>query len=243
MKQKQALVLSALITLLIAFNIYFFSNPYKQEVIISRVIDGDTFVTESGETIRLLNINTPESSRLGYEEAKIFLKQFENKTVLLEPLETDKYSRTLARVYTPEYLNLRIVEKGLATKFLVNKNELSKFSKAEEKAIKNEQGIWKKSPYFNCINSQINKEDEFIILKNSCNEINIDSWILRDESRKEYTFNNIILGEIRLNTFQGIDNKREVFWGLSQNAWNNDRDTLYLFDKDWNLVHYESYGY
>jgi endonuclease YncB( thermonuclease family) len=43
-----------------------FSAEYEPlEEIVTYVIDGDTFVTKSGKTVRLLNINTPETAKKG----------------------------------------------------------------------------------------------------------------------------------------------------------------------------------
>ena len=42
--------------------------------LVSRVIDGDTFELCSGETARLLCVDTPEKGEEGYEEAKVFLE-------------------------------------------------------------------------------------------------------------------------------------------------------------------------
>src|SRR3989344_8079172 len=130
MKSKHAFVLALLITLLIASNVYFFKSIDKSGrkiAFVSRVIDGDTLELKNGEIIRLLNINTPEKNEQGYDKAKNFLRNIENKSVEIEEIGTDKYSRTLARIYSPEYLNFQIVKEGLAKKFLVQESELKNF--------------------------------------------------------------------------------------------------------------------
>lgn len=246
MQPKPALLLALLLTALIANSIYFLNilnKPEKQTATITRVIDGDTLVINNQTTIRLENINTPEKGEPGYNEAKNFLKQYENQEVQIEETGTDKYKRTLAKIYIPEYLNLEIINQGLATKFLVNKNELKIFAQVESKAIEQEKGIWKKSQYFNCFESQINEKEEIFFLQNNCAEVNIQNWRIKDESRKKYNFQDITLGQVSIHTFQGQDNETDIFLNQKQDLWNNDQDTLYLFDKENNIVHYHPYGY
>ena len=246
MKSKHAYTLALLITLIIASNVYFFKLIDKSErniVFVSRVIDGDTLELKDGKIIRLLNINTPEKNEKGYELAKEFLKDIENTTIEIEEIGTDKYSRTLARIYSPEYINFQIVKKGLAKKFLVQESELRDFANAEKDSIELEKGIWKKSLYYSCISSEINAKEEYILLKNSCENINFKNFLLTDESRKKYKFKDIRFTEIALYTKEGADNENSLFWNSKQNVWNDERDTLYLFDKEGNIVHYNVYGY
>ena len=246
MEPKHAFILSLLLTILIANNVYVFSNLEENErtkVLITEIIDGDTIKTQSGLTLRLLNINSPEKNIPGFDEAKKFLSQFKNQTVEIETLEYDKYGRTLARVFTPAYINLEIVEKGLATKFLVDESELTEFAEAEELAIRNSLGIWKKSPYSDCFESKINEEEEKILIKNNCEPVSVKNWVIKDESRKEYKLQEANLGKINVHTKAGIDNETDLFWNSAQNVWNDDRDTLYLFDSERRLVHHEAYGY
>jgi micrococcal nuclease len=69
---------------------------------VTRVIDGDTFVINSGETIRLLCVDTPEKNTTGYEEATTYLESLIlNKEVILNPSITnkDQYGRLLRYVY------------------------------------------------------------------------------------------------------------------------------------------------
>ena len=249
MEKKYALIFSFLITGLIASNVYLFStlsaNP-MQSAIISRVIDGDTLVIEDDTTIRLVNINAPEKNTQQYNSSLTLLKQFENKTIFLEPLGSDKYQRTLARIYSQDetYLNLQLVALGFASKFLVQDSETRDFAKAEEKAIKNSLGIWYHSPHYNCFTSEIDKYGEIITLTNNCQEINLAGFKLKDESRKIYTFPEISFSQkLLLNSVLGEDNSTDLFWNSKTNIWNNDRDSLYIFDKNSTLAHYHSYGY
>ena len=90
-------------------------TEYEPELAnVSRVIDGDTIETNLG-TVRLLGINTPEKGKPGYETAKQFLEQIENKTVelLRDSEDVDKYNRLLRYVhYQGSFVNLEILENG-----------------------------------------------------------------------------------------------------------------------------------
>ncbi len=236
MKQKYAFILSLLLALLVAANVFVLSNFNEDEiktVQVKRVIDGDTLILQTGETIRLININAPEKNRLGYNEAASFLKQLENQTISLELLGTDKYRRTLARVYSKDnYVNLEIVKQGFANKYLVRDNELAEFIKAEERAINSEKGIWKSSGNLNCLKLKKNKK-QTIEITNSCNFINLTDWALKDESRKEYNFQSI-----SINSNETI----EIMPGIEA-IWSEKRNSIYIFDAEGNLVHYQTFGY
>ena len=247
MEKRHAFIFALLITILIATNISIVktisSHKSLETVKISRIIDGDTLELEDSRKIRLANINAPEKNLPNYNLSINFLQQFLNTTVQLEIIGIEKYGRILGKIYAPDYLNLELVRYGYASKFLVEESELKKFTKTEEKAVKEELGIWKKSSYFGCFNTEIDKANEKVLLVSDCNNINISSWLLKDESTHQYIFPNIEIGTIILNTKEGDDNETDVFWNSETNIWNNDRDSLYLFDEKGNLAHYETYGY
>lgn len=215
----------------------------REEAIISKVTDGDTLKLSDGRIVRLVNINAPEKTMPNSGLAADYLKKLVNKSVELEIIGTDKYQRNLARIYAPDYINLEIVQKGLASKFLVQESELSDFSEAEKSAIREARGIWKRSSSFGCFSFEIDKINELVLIENNCAEINLVGWMLKDESRKTYSFNTPIIKKITLHSGKGSDNSSDLFWGESTDIWNNDRDSLYLFESDGSIAGYETYGY
>jgi endonuclease YncB( thermonuclease family) len=248
MQRKHASILALCLTILISNTIFLFSLSERDNlnsVIVSRVIDGDTFVTDSGEIIRLANINAPEKKSNLSLLSKAYLSSFINESIFLERIKIEKYGRTLGRIYTKNntYINLQLVNLGLASKFLVDESELSYFSRAEENAIENNKGIWNKSSFKDCIFIDIHEREEFVIIKNICSPIDFSGWVIKDESRKEYKFKNYINKVLILHSSSGNDNSTDLFWNEEKDIWNNDRDTLYLFDKENNLVFHKSYGY
>ena len=243
MKRKFALLISLLLTLLVASNIFLFNlGSQRKTVFVVRVIDGDTFESDQG-TLRLANINTPEKSEKGYEEAKLFISGFQDSEVQIEELSTDRYGRILARVYTPDYLNLALVRQGLARKFLVHESELSLFDAAEKDAVNSGRGLWKHSPLYDCFEVGIFPSEEILQIENKCGETNMGGFVITDESRKKYKFPDIIFGKITLHTASGVDNSSDLFWGNNGDVWNNDRDTIYILDAEGRLAYHRSYGY
>lgn len=248
MDKKSALVLAFLIVILLAFDIFFFSSTSaeieRESASLKRAIDGDTIVIADGRTIRLLNINSPEKNFYNSNLSFLFLKAYENRTIKIEITGTDKYDRHLARLYSSdsEYLNLKLVQLGLASKFLVQDEELKKFRNAEEDAIENALGIWSHSKFFNCFKSKIDYSSEIVYLNSKCGSIDMSGWVLKDESRKTFKFSLVLNNEIRLHSGKGINNQTDLFWG-AENIWNNDRDSLYLFDSTGKIAHNEVYGY
>ncbi|MEA3543671.1 MAG: thermonuclease family protein [Thermodesulfobacteriota bacterium] len=131
------------------------------------VYDGDTLKIENIGKVRLLGIDTPEykaSSRdrfyqknfhieakklreISRQVKKYNIRQVKGKRVRLEldKIHKDKYGRLLAYVYLPDgdMLNLRLLEKGLATVFRRYDFKYKKdFLKAEKKAKRKERGLW-----------------------------------------------------------------------------------------------------
>jgi micrococcal nuclease len=141
----------------------------KETRYVQRVVDGDTFVLENGERVRMLGIDTPEkhqSSKLDAdaertgkdkktiqklgELASIYCKKLiEGKKVILIPEpnheDKDKYGRLLRYVYLGDgtFVNKKLIEDGYANAY--RRFELSKldeFIKAEKDARENKRGLW-----------------------------------------------------------------------------------------------------
>ena len=130
------------------------------EVIITRVIDGDTVYVLNNkgkeEKVRLLLIDTPETShpdkpaQLFGEEAKEYAKRYlrpGTKAVLEKGVQdTDKYGRTLGYLFVDGVnFNKHMVEKGYARVAYVyepNTKYLDEFLEAEKRAKEKKLNIW-----------------------------------------------------------------------------------------------------
>ena len=155
---RQPLFLLFLILFSLKFNAQISGKFYS----IKRVSDGDTVVIQdeldNQYKIRFIGIDAPESRNVGNRkkvqvfgfEAKNHLKKLlSNKKVRLEfdVQKIDPYGRTLAYVYLENgiFLNEYLVQKGYArmATFPPNIKYVDIFRKSEEKARKNELGMWK----------------------------------------------------------------------------------------------------
>lgn len=243
MRKVAALFVTFSIIVLVFGNYIFFSANVddREKAVVARAIDGDTVELEDGRHIRLLNINTPEKNEKGSDLAKENLEKLENKTVELEITETDKYGRWLARIYSPEYINLEQVRLGNARMFLVNEDEIEVFKNAQVEAFDSGRGIWKRSKYYGCLTAEINKKDEYVILERGC-DVNLAHWTIQDESTKKYTLPNIKSSKFILYSSDGEDTKDALYWNKG-NIWNDDKDSIFIRDSSSDLVFYSSYGY
>lgn len=245
MKPRAALFLTVAFVFIVFGNYFFFFSPERESretVIIERAIDGDTVVLRDGRTIRLININTPEKKETDYEAAHAFLASFENTSVFLDARGTEKYGRTLGALYTQNlYINLEIVRRGLAHNFLVDDEEIKIFARAQEEAYQEERGVWKRSPDYGCMRAEINKKDEYVLITLDCAST-LTGWSIKDETTHSYRLGSASESTVTLYSGEGMETPTSLYWGRGH-VWNDDRDTLFVRDKDGLLVLYQPYGY
>ena len=128
---------------------------------VKRVVDGDTIILESGERVRLLGVNTPETKHrtkqaeaFGKEAAEFTKRMVEGKLVRLEfdpnAIKQDKKSRTLAYVFLQDgtFLNAEIIRQGYG--FAVRNSPPLRyehdFIQLELNAKKHRRGLWRSAP-------------------------------------------------------------------------------------------------
>jgi len=131
------------------------SSAHAESIL--KITDGDTIRINTGQDVRLLQIDTPEpmSSECYAAEATAVLKKLIfGKEIKLEsePVSgnMDRYKRLLRYVFVAKTnVNLRMVELGAAAPYFFN-GEKGKYStqllKAAEKAKANKVGLWGKCP-------------------------------------------------------------------------------------------------
>ena len=147
-----------------------FGTRYNYEdILVTRAVDGDTLLLESGERVRLIGIDTPEmhesqklykdSQRakqdiatikaLGRRAYEFTRNLVENKRVRLEfdVEKKDQYGRMLAYVYLKDgaFLNAKIIEEGYASlmTYPPNVKYVETFQKLYREARENQRGLWK----------------------------------------------------------------------------------------------------
>lgn len=154
--------------------IFKFTLPFGKthnyaDILVTRVIDGDTIQLESGERVRLIGIDTPEmhdsdklrrdSQRSGQDARTIkamgkkayeFTRALvEGKRVSLEfdAEKYDRYDRLLAYVYLKDgtFVNAEIIRQGYASQmtFPPNVKYADLFLRLSREAREKERGLWK----------------------------------------------------------------------------------------------------
>lgn len=180
---KFAVLIAAL-----AFAVYFYVLPKLESVknekenteknkqsdeylIVTKVLDGDTFKMSNGDKVRLLGIDTPEKYdsekldrqsvqsgkdretiiKLGETSSEYVRKLAEGKKVLLvkDPGydDKDKYGRLLRYVYLEDgtLVNAKILEEGYANVFYSKQiSKMDEFKRLEREARENKRGLWAK---------------------------------------------------------------------------------------------------
>jgi endonuclease YncB( thermonuclease family) len=185
---------------------------------VTRIIDGDTLQTQDNQTLRLLGINTPESSQPFYQEAKDYLTNLTaNQTIQIESHGTDKYQRTLSYIfYDSSNINAKILSNGLATLYYYDKDpHYKELYEAEKFARNNQLGIWKLSPNSACLEILEFKttEPEILTLKNNC-EI----------------FLNITYKDDATHIYKTTLQSKQIYTQNFSHIWNDEGDSLYIYD-------------
>jgi len=145
-------------------------NCLATQTKVTRVIDGDTFETDSGEKVRLIGINAPEISDFYGLEAKVYLtKLILNRMVELKldniSNDRDRYKRLLRYVIIDGIdINKKMVSDGFAFAYL--KYKFSKSDSYENAQIASREmnlGIWGNSQNENSQQHEIDENKEFWI--------------------------------------------------------------------------------
>ena len=152
------------------FSLPFGSKYDYSDILVRRVIDGDTLQLDNGKRVRLIGIDTPEVhfSKGIYQQAKRLNKDIETIKVLgrqatqftkelvegkkvrleFDVEKYDKYDRLLAYVYLKDglFVNEEIIRQGYAQILTIPPNVKYKdvFLEAQREAKENNRGLWGK---------------------------------------------------------------------------------------------------
>lgn len=124
------------------------SPPAEEETSrVTSVIDGDTIKLETGESVRYIGIDAPESGCFAKESTSKNKELVEGKEVRLEKdvSETDKYGRLLRYVYVDNlFINDYLVREGYAqtSTYPPDVKYQAQFREAEQEARENNRGLW-----------------------------------------------------------------------------------------------------
>ena len=132
-------------------------QQFHEIVKVAHIYDGDTVKLVDGRKLRLIGINTPERGRNGkkdepfYQTAKKQLQKIIQKNnhqikVLFGKDKRDRYKRFLAHIFTMDNKNITamLLNKGMGYAIAIPPNIqlLNCYQRAENKAQKNQYGIW-----------------------------------------------------------------------------------------------------
>ena len=116
---------------------------------VKRIIDGDTFETETGEKVRLIGINAPELSDIFGQNSKEYLNSLiGNKSVILQEdnisNNQDRYQRLLRYVILDGVdINKKMILDGYAFAYLkYDFTKSNEYRDAQNQAKKLNNGIW-----------------------------------------------------------------------------------------------------
>lgn len=144
------ILLGITIGLGVRYSIWFTSYPTEMEqVLVVRVIDGDTIELQDGRRVRYLGIDTPELGEdYGAEASARNMELVENKVVELQRGKRDKdeYGRLLRYVYVDGvFVNAELIAQGYARAYIFDPDE--RYSQVlvqlEQYAKIRERGLWK----------------------------------------------------------------------------------------------------
>ncbi len=113
------------------------------------VVDGDTFVLNNREVVRLLGIDAPEMGDINYDKAAYELQGLlRGKSLRFESDVTDRdiYGRLLRYVYAEDvFVNLKLVQDGWARAafYPPDIRYMELFKQAQKEAQDENKGIWK----------------------------------------------------------------------------------------------------
>lgn len=231
---------------------------------VKSVIDGDTLSLTTGEKIRLIGINAPESGQPYFDKAKNLIEDLiQGKTVDIEydTMKEDQYLRTLAYVYLNDiFINKELVRQGLAVVETIPPNvaHTNELVEAQKEAREKCAGIWEglcKQTGTSCIQissinaapkgeSTVSKNNEWIEFMNTCFESkNLTGYLLKDSSASNsYQFKNIVMRskqKIKLHSGCGTDTPADIYWQCPERGsmvWNNSQDHAFLYDNEGRLV-------
>ena len=130
------------------YGLWHADNSVYEQVLVTKVIDGDTVELADGHRVRYLGIDTPESGEYYAEEATARNKELvEGKTVELQrgDRDQDEYGRLLRYVYVDGvFVNAELIAQGYAKAYIFDPDD--RYSQIlvqlEQYAKMKNRGLW-----------------------------------------------------------------------------------------------------
>ena len=226
-----------------------------------RVIDGDTFVLNGGDKVRLIYVNTPEKREELGAEAKAFArKMLDGRKVRIEGRKRDAYGRLLADVYVKgKSFAVEITRAGLAHLFIIppfDRDKTAAILAAQKEARDANRGIWGTARYQGLFhitsfhadpwgNDNMNLNGEAVrIACVGVEPASLKGYKLHNKRGEYYEFPDLVMPPghtVLVHSGHGtdqLDPKRQmrVYWKRVASAWTNKQDAATLRDADDGLV-------
>jgi endonuclease YncB( thermonuclease family) len=129
------IIFSLLLLTFLFFTVIAASISIDETATVTTVIDGSSFTTNSGKTIKLAGIDTPQSGQPGFSEAKNYLSSMvQGKTVYIDIdnlASTDQYGRLMSVAYIDfnsshyENVNIAMIVNNYAVPASLNNSEFN----------------------------------------------------------------------------------------------------------------------
>ena len=99
---------------------------------------------------------------------------------------------------------------------------------------------------FNALgDDRYNLDGEYVCFQNNgLVAVTMTGWLVRDETTKTFIFPKFRVpskARVKVHTGAGDDTATDLYWGRGSPVWNNDGDTVYLYDPEGRLV--DRYAY
>jgi len=173
------------------------------------------------------------------------------------------YKRLLAYVYYDNTdFTAELIKRGYARVYTEGDFEKEfEYVSYQNLAIKNNVGLWGacKSTYTStgasvssstvviwkvhydaAGNDHQNLNDEYVVLKNiGSTAVSLKGWTLKDEAGKTFRFPSFVLEPgktVTIHTGSGTNTATDLYWGSGRAIWNNDGDTVYLYNSKGELI-------
>lgn len=120
------------------------SSRGQEQVSVVRIVDGDTFMTEDNQYVRLAGIDAPEypNQCLSLKAKERLEELIGGKTVKIEMIKTDKFNRIFAFIFLDKVLIDRVLlSEGLGKISNVKSDYYPQLLQAETEAQKLAKGI------------------------------------------------------------------------------------------------------
>jgi micrococcal nuclease len=221
--------------------------------------------------VRIIGINTPESGECFSEEATDALAELVdgNDLVLVaDRSDVDQYGRALRYVETADGVDVgaELVADGfaIARRYPPDDARSDAYAELQRDAQREERGLWAPDACGSSgldgvdividVNADapgddgLNLNGEWVRFTNvGAEAIDLDGWEVADESASHrYTFSDLRLeprADVTLFSGCGPDDETSRYWCVSGSAvWNNSGDTVFLRDRNGNIVASLSYG-